>query len=1263
MSLLDFFKKKPKEKNISEFLPEEIYQSGTLELQDVIAPAALQVSAKSLNMGGKNTRTFFAVSYPRYLTEGWFSPIINLDKVFDIAIFVHPIDTAKVLKQFQKKVAEVQSQIHERERKGMVRDPALETAHQDLEKLRDDLMQANEKLFDVGLYITIYGDSEDELDKIESEVRSILESKLIIIKPALFQQESGFRSTSPLGNDELLVHNKLNSSPLSSIFPFVSFDLTSNKGILYGVNRHNSSLILFDRFSLDNYNSVVFAKSGSGKSILGSEPVLVRERGVVSLRPIGEIVEKTIKERGAIPIDHELEGVIDPGLEVWSFNKEMRGEWSRVTVAARKDAPTDLYRFTTRGGRIVETTGDHNMLVLRNAEVIAEKSANVTVGEYIPLPREVKKEEVNPQTLNLLRLLADTHLYIVGAQTLIADNRHILETQTIDARYDRYLYTYANGRRIPMEYFQKILTRLNILPEDTRILHCILASKSGKSRLPAIFTVDQEMGKILGYLVSEGTISAHATIISNTDPEVITDATTALKKIGVCHFTTPKSIVIGDVVFSALLNALGMRKKSGDKRVPSVMFASDRATQASFISAYFEGDGGVDGAAVTAVSKSKMLISDLSYLLYNFGIIARIAVRRKMIPGKTKSNYYLLTISGQHNLSQFETAVNFISERKKGFLVKLKRPANTNVDVIPGLSPLFQEIDLLLGKVLRGCPTWSPLKRGVFNPSQTQLRRTITDIRKAVQEIESKRSLFEILANLPRIEDIIATAKQSTVVNAALWAELGSSWATIRNGVTPGVENALTAIGCASVSAPSAQEIKTALGDSFAFLGEPLKHHNPSLQSALCERFRSNTSYTMLTEAATFITARYASLCRNIPRVNDILSRLERLADADLAWDEIVAIEPFKNEHERYVYDLTVDTEVFLAGYGGMFVHNSYMTKLEIIRSLMFGVDVIVIDPEREYEYLAEATGGKYFNISLTSEHHINPFELPIAREDEAPADVLRSNIINLVGLFRIMLGGLTPEEDAIIDRAISETYALKDITPDSDFSQNPAPLLSDFELVLTGMKGAESLVQRLSKYTHGTWSGFINQPSNVDINANFIVFSLRDMEDELKPAAMYIVTHFIWNAIRKELKKRLMVIDEAWWMMKSEDTASFLLGLAKRGRKYYLGLCTITQDVDDFLKSPYGLPIITNSSMQMLLKQSPAVVDKLQQIFSLTDEEKYLLLESDVGEGIFFVGLKHVAVKVIASYIEDQIITSDPSQLLAIKAAKEELKVAEGNQ
>ena len=599
MAFLDFLRgggDKKDGQELTPFLPKDIYEAAKLDFADIIAPSALKITPREMNLGDKLARTFYVISYPRFLSDSWFAPIINLDKVFDVSIYVHPIDTAAVLRRFQKKVAEIQSQVLSREEKGLVRDPVLDTAYRDIEELRDKLQQAQERVFDVGLYITVYGDDADELDKAEAEIRSILDAKLVYVKPALFQQEQGFKTVIPTAKDYLDVHSKLNSSPLSSLFPFLSFDLTSDRGILYGINRHNASLILFDRFGLENYNSVTFAKSGSGKS---------------------------------------------------------------------------------------------------------------------------------------------------------------------------------------------------------------------------------------------------------------------------------------------------------------------------------------------------------------------------------------------------------------------------------------------------------------------------------------------------------------------------------------------------------------------------------------------------------------------------------------------------------------------------------YATKLEILRSLMFDTEVLVIDPESEYEYLANAVGGRFFNISLSSEHHINPFDLPTPREDESPQDVLRSNIVTLVGLFRIMLGGLSPEEDALIDRAITETYALKDITGNADFTNMEPPLLSDFELVLAGMEGSESLVQRLSKYTKGTWAGFINRPTNVDINKKFVAFSVRDMEDELKPVAMYIVTHYIWNAVRKNLRKRLLVIDEAWWMMKSEDTASFLYSMAKRGRKYYLGLATITQDVADFLNSPYGLPMITNSSIQLLLKQSPSSIDAVQKTFNLTDEEKYLLLESDVGEGIFFAGLKHVAIKIIASYTEDQIITSDPSQLLALQRSQ----------
>lgn len=577
--------------------PNEIYEKAKAELRDILAPAALEISPKSLHLGDKIARTYFIVSYPSYLSDNWFSQIINLEKIFDASIYIHPVDTAEILKNFEKKVAEVESQIIAREEKGVVRDPALDTAYKNLENLRDSLIQSEERIFDLGVYITIYADNETELFKTENEIRSILDSQLIVVKPALFQQEEGFLSVVPLNTDYLEITQKMNTEPVASIFPFVSFDLTSENGIMYGVNRHNAGLVIFDRFSLENYNSVTIATSGAGKS-------------------------------------------------------------------------------------------------------------------------------------------------------------------------------FAN--------------------------------------------------------------------------------------------------------------------------------------------------------------------------------------------------------------------------------------------------------------------------------------------------------------------------------------------------------------------------------------------------------------------------------------------------------------------------------------------------KLEIIRSLMFGTDVIVIDPEKEYEYLAEAVGGRYFNISLSSDHHINPFDLPPVRDDENPADVLRSQIISLVGLFRLMLGGLTPEEDSIVDRALSETYALKDITPEVNFTNSAPPLLSDFEMVLAGMDGSDSVLQRLRKFTRGSWSTFINQPSNVDINKKLVVFSIRDMEDELKPVAMYIVTNYIWNSIRHTIKKRLFVVDEAWVMMRSPDTASFLYGIAKRGRKYYLGLSVISQNIDDFMKNDYGTAIVTNSAMQLLLKQSPSSIDILQKTFQLTDQEKLILLESNRGEGIFFAGKQHVAIKILASYTEEQIITSDPAQVLAIRQARD---------
>ena len=579
---------------------EKEFREGVVTLRDLLAPAALKITPRLLELSGEFVATLFTFTYPRFLSSPWLAPLINLDTELDIGMFVYPLESGVILKNLKKKVAQVQASIAMAQEKGQARDPLLETAYQDIEELRDRLTQGTERFFRFGLYFTIHGREKKELDDAIARIEAMLEGKLIYVKPAVYQMEQGFISTLPLGHDVLQVGTNMNTSPLSTAFPFVSSDLTSNTGILYGINRHNNSLIIFDRFSLENANTVIFAKSGAGKS---------------------------------------------------------------------------------------------------------------------------------------------------------------------------------------------------------------------------------------------------------------------------------------------------------------------------------------------------------------------------------------------------------------------------------------------------------------------------------------------------------------------------------------------------------------------------------------------------------------------------------------------------------------------------------YAVKLEILRSMMFSVDVIVIDPENEYRYLAQATGGTFLRISIASEHRINPFDLPPLREEDNPQDILQEQITHLTGLIAIMADGLSAEEKSVVDEALWQTYALKDITAETrEWTRDP-PTLEDFYNILKDMEGGRNLSLRIQQFVTGTYAGVFNKPTNIDMTTQLVVFNLRDMEEQLRPMAMYVVLSYIWKKIRAALKKRLLVIDEAWVLMQHEESAQFLFGIAKRARKYYLGVTTITQDVTDFLTSRYGKPIVTNSSMQFLLRQSPASIDLIADTFYLTEGEKYLLLESDVGEGLFFAGLKHVAIKVVASYAEDQIITSDPRQVLEIESARREME------
>ncbi len=331
----------------------------------------------------------------------------------------------------------------------------------------------------------------------------------------------------------------------------------------------------------------------------------------------------------------------------------------------------------------------------------------------------------------------------------------------------------------------------------------------------------------------------------------------------------------------------------------------------------------------------------------------------------------------------------------------------------------------------------------------------------------------------------------------------------------------------------------------------------------------------------------------------------------------------------------------------------SYAVKLEILRSLILGTDIIIIDPENEYQYFAESLGGNFYKIAVASEDHINPFDFPKVAEDESSEEVFRSHILNLIGLIKLLVKEVTPQEEIILDRALNETYALRDIFPHNLNEEHTPPLLEDLESVLQSIEGGETLAAKLYQYTHGSFAGFLNQSSNINLSNRLTVFGIRELEEELRPIAMYLILNHIWTAIKKDIKKRLVVIDEGWQMLVHEESSAFLFGLIKRARKYYLGITFITQDVEDALKSPYGKPIITNSSLALLLRQSPANIEELGKAFNLTEQEKSLLLQASIGTGLFLAQDRHAAIQIVASYAEDQIITSNPAQLLEIKKAK----------
>jgi len=334
----------------------------------------------------------------------------------------------------------------------------------------------------------------------------------------------------------------------------------------------------------------------------------------------------------------------------------------------------------------------------------------------------------------------------------------------------------------------------------------------------------------------------------------------------------------------------------------------------------------------------------------------------------------------------------------------------------------------------------------------------------------------------------------------------------------------------------------------------------------------------------------------------------------------------------------------------------SYQVKLEILRSLMFDTEIIVVDPENEYQTLCQALGGQYITFGFNSPSKINPFDMELIKSESEEENELSRKILSLYGLFKIIMGKMTPQEEAILDRALVQTYKNKGITMAPETQKGKEmPLLEDLYKALIGMEEetAASLAARLERFVKGAFTGLFNSQTNVNIDNKFVVFGIRDLEDALRPIAMHMILEFIWNKVRREMKKRILVVDEAWYLMKHPDSARFLYGIAKRARKYYLGLTTITQDVDDFLGSKYGGAIVKNSSVQILLKQHPAAIDQVGNLFYLSQGERQFLLSADIGEGIFFAGPNHVAIKVIASPQEHKLVTTHPEEIMKMQQEK----------
>lgn len=1138
--------------------------SKEMNLQDILSSEHVEVDFDYVKVNNVYYRTLFVGGYPRFVAPGWLEPVVNFNSSLDISFYIYPVSGKSVLDDLRRKIAEMEAELSTDIQRGKIVDPATTAKLEDARALQEQLVKGIERYYEFSFYITIPANNLDELNNVSRQVQSTLGSLLVVAESATLDQRLGFLSTAPYGQDRLAITRNMDTTSVATTFPFTSAELSSDKGILYGINSQNESFIIFDRFSLENGNMTVFATSGAGKSTSYNTNVLYQDKnGETKSGKMGEVVEDIIKKGELKQIEADIEGVYNPKIKVFAFDKNLKGAWSDVTIAARKVSPKSLYKIETKSGRKVTVTKDHCLVTIKDGKVIMVKGEDIKAGNYVPLSREIKNIDSHNR-----HKLTDEHLLLLG---LITSEGHV-------------------GKRV------------EIYNNDQNVLDVIVNSAK-KLNLP-ISPIHISGTKIIrGY-----------------------------------YFRSKE--------FLNFVNKINGGGRSGDKRVPSLIFGLSNFKISQYLKAYYEGDGGVEQHEITATTKSKMLASDLAYLLLRFGIIARISSKLKCATNtvaKTKRRYYRISISGQDNIKKYIDNIGFITERKNKLALKLLKKSNTNFDIIPELQSIFKEIrqELYLSSEIPAPRKFSEIMLGIFKPSRENLLGIISQIKNRIYEIESlEGDGISKLSALPTVQQIIDKGSNKKL-NTLLWQNLNHSWRTMRNGIPPNTKNALVAAKITHGYNVEIDEVGRALYRSFKFTGESLINFDKSLWETVLYK-RANARYQKVIKARDYVTEIFSNKLKSLQKIKEKVKWLETLANSDLYWDEIVKITKVKSKHP-YVYDLQVENSVFLAGYGGMFIHNSYFVKTEAVRSLMIGSEVIILDPEAEYKALCDAVGGQYIAFSYNSPAKINPFDLSQVREEGE--NQLGLKILSLHSLMKVIMGQITPTQEAMLDRALIMTYKAKGITNDPETQTKEPPLMEDLYKTLIGMEVPEALdlASRIEKFIRGSFQGIFDKQTNIDLNNPFTVFSVKDLQDAIRPIIMFMILDYIWTRVKRDIKRRILIVEEAWQMMKYPDTAQFLWSVVKRARKYYLGLTTITQDVEDFLGQDIGKAIVTNSALRLLLKQSPTAIDKLGEIFYLSQGEKQLLMAANVGEGIFFAGPHHAPIRIVASEGEHKLINTKP--------------------